>query len=260
MAGLAFVLYIHFYTLVSYLLTKMIWLTSSEAEVWEKVYKKHRKETVAINQIKKEVKTRALKEKLFALVRKRWVMRLSRGEYYVPAFDEIMEKRFLEINSLEDVKDKGKLIPLVLGLPATSRIYWYPIKKPQSLYANERYHQMIKTRYVLKTLKEGMMERSLDVDGVRMLSLEDTIVESLLDGDVQAAMALAHRNRELVDWDYLLSRVREEHVESAAYVSLERFPIARELKEHYVGDVPRLSDFFVEKALRENTVYAMRHN
>jgi len=238
----------------------MTWLTYSEAKVWKKIYKKHRGETVIVTQIKEEAKTKGLKKKLFEMARKGWIVRINRGKYYIPMFDEILTEKKITINSLDDVKEKGKIIPLAVGLPANSEMYWYPVKKPQSLYAYEKHHPLIKTKYILKPLNEEMFKRSIDIDGIHMLSLEDTIIESLLDKDIQTAMAMVYRQKELIDWNYLINRIHEEHVEDLAYVSLEKFSQSNELRKYYQDNIPRMSDSFIKKVLRENTVYAMRHN
>ena len=231
----------------------MEWLSNSEAMVWLKL-QDYEREMVSTDTIRKTVKARALINKLHHMERKGWMVRVKKGRYYVPSFEEVREGKTkpYKIEAMDDVKDLE--IPLALGSPANSEMFWYPMRKQQRIYALKKHLGLIDSSFPLKEMSREMFDRTITINGVRMLSLEDTIVESLQDRDVQSAMAMAHRQQEAIDWNYLIKRIKEENVEKLAYVALSRFPEAKVFRHN---ELPPLTESFIEKVLRENKVFAM---
>lgn len=242
-----------FLKIITYIVTKMEWLSCSEADVWLKLLK-YEGRFISMKDIKKAVKTRALIKKLHSICRKSWIIRVRKGTYYIPSFKEIVKGKVkpYRIETLEDAKNLE--IPVAMGSPANSEMYWYPVKKPQRIYALKKHTNLIESKFQLMEMSDEMLGKTITIGGYNMLSLEDTIVESLKDNDVQAAMAMAHRQKEAIDWDYLIRRIKEENVELLAYVALDRFPQARIFRHN---KLPKLTDTFIMKVLRENKVFAM---
>ena len=128
------------------------------------------------------------------------------------------------INDVEDARNSK--IPIAVGSPANSRMHWYPMRKPQRIYVLERDRDKVSSDYQMRVMTKEMLDKVINVDGLLMISLEDTIIESLNDYDVQAAMAMAHRQTCIIDWKYLIRRIKDEGVEELAYIALDRFPQA----------------------------------
>ena len=158
----------------------------------------------------------------------------------------------ITINDVEDARNAK--IPIALGSPANSRMHWYPMRKPQRIYVLEEDRDKVSSDYLTRVMTKEMLDRVVNVDGLLMISLEDTIIESLNDYDVQAAMAMAHRQTLIIDWKYLIKRIKEEGVEELAYIALDRFPQASVFQH---DNLPKLTDNFIKKVLRENKVFAM---
>ena len=158
----------------------------------------------------------------------------------------------MKIKTINDTKNSK--IPIVLGSPANSHMYWYPMKKPQKIYILKEHINQIESDFQIKIMTKEMLERTWNIDNILMLSLEDTIIESLKDYDVQAAMAMAHRQKEIIDWNYLIKRIKEESVQELAYIALDRFKQAKIFKHN---NLPKLTDYFISKVLKENKVFAM---
>ncbi len=237
----------------------MEWLSGSEAEVWLKLLEYEGK-FVKMRNIKKIVKTNALNKKLHDICQKGWIIRVKRGTYYISSFREVITGKMkpYRIKTLEDIR--GLDIPLAVGAPANSEMYWYPVNKPQRVYTTKGYLSLIQTDFILEEMTGDMLKNTVAIGDLRMLSLEDTIVEALKDNDVQAAMAMAHRQKEMINWGYLTRRIKEEDVESLAYIALDRFPQAKVFNRAHKHDkLPILRDSFIKKVLRDNKIFAMTH-
>ena len=76
---------------------------------------------------------KALNKKYIGYAPKGWIIRLNKGEYRIPQFEEILPGKMIKINTIEDVKKHCNEIPLAVGAPANSMVYWYPLHKPQKL-------------------------------------------------------------------------------------------------------------------------------
>lgn len=246
--------------IITYLFIKMHWLTNSEAVIWRRVYNKHKDEAVTHRDILTlNSKEKALNKKISNIVKKKWIINLHRGKYFVPAFEDVIKARQVKpfkVNTIKDVRDVQE-IPLAVGAPVANEMYWYPTRRPLHIYAFEKHVHLVESKHRIRTMTEEAWNQMMCIDGLHILSLEDTIIECLQDADLQSAMALAHRQKHLIDWSYLIKRIHDEGVEDLAYTSLDRFPQARRLKKYQDPNLPKMTSSFIKKVLRENKVPVM---